>query len=320
MPYGLANSPVVFQSFVNKIVRDLLNKCIIAYIDNILIYSLNLKQHVKDIKTVLSCLQQRQLYAKLEKCEFYISKTSFLGYIVSYQGVEMDNSKVLAVTEWPLPKTIKELQRLLGFANFYRRFIRNYSLIAAPLTSLLKGKPAKLKWNQEAVNLFESLKTCFTTAPVLKHPDPEPPFVMDASDCGIGAVLSQRHGNIGKLYPCAFFSHKLTAAERNYDVGNKELLSMKATLDEWRLWLEGAIHLCQISDHKNLEYIKGAQQMNPRQAHWSLFFTCFNFTVTYRPGTKNHKADALSGRHDPDQPDQPIVLGYHGRDTTRPEE
>ncbi|KAL0180441.1 hypothetical protein M9458_025883, partial [Cirrhinus mrigala] len=255
MPYGLANSPAVFQSFINEIFRDLLNREI-------------------------------------------------------YQGVEMDDSKVRAVTEWPRPKTIKELQRFLGFANFYRRFIRNYSLIAAPLTSLLKGKPAKLKWNQEAVNSFESLRTSFTTAPVLKHPDPELPFVVevDASDCGIGAVLSQRHGNPSKLHPCAFFSRKLTAAERNYDVGNKELLSMKAALEEWRHWLEGAIHPFQIiTDHKNLEYIKGAQQMNPRQARWSLFFTRFNFTVTYRPGTENHKADGLSRRHDPDQPDQPIV-------------
>ncbi|KAL0202498.1 hypothetical protein M9458_000516, partial [Cirrhinus mrigala] len=140
------------------------------------------------------------------------------------------------------------------------------------------------------------------------------------------AILSQRHGNPGKLHPCAFFSRKLTAAERNYDVGNKELLSMKAALEEWHHWLEGAIHPFQIiTDHKNLEYIKVARRMKPRQARWSLFFTCFNFTVTYRPGTKNHKADALSRRHDPDQPDRPIVhcpdqLGSHGRDTTRPAE
>lgn len=156
------------------------------------------------------------------------------------------------------------------------------------MTSLLKGKPAKLTWNQEAVKSFENLKTSFTTVPILKHPDPELPFVVevDASDCGISAVLSQRHGNPGKLHPCAFFSCKLTAAERNYDVGNKELLSMKAALEEWRHWLEGAVHPFQIiTDHKNLEYIKGARRKNPRQARWSLFFTCFNFTVTYRPGS-----------------------------------
>ncbi len=123
---------------------------------------------------------------------------------------------------------------------------------------------------------------------------------VDASDCGIGAVLSQRHGQPGKLFPCAFFSRKLTAAERNYDVGNKELLSMKAAMEEWRHWLEGAIHPFQvITDHKNLEYIKNAKRLNPRQARWALFFTRLQFTVTYRPGSKNSKADALSRRYDP---------------------
>lgn len=213
----------------------------------------------------------------------------------------MDESKVKAVTEWPQPSTLKELQRFLGFANFYRHFIRGYSMIASPLTSLLRGKPSKLKWTEEASQAYNTLKERFTTAPILKHPDPDLPFVVevDASDCEIGAVLSQRHGQPGKLYPCAFFSRKLTAAERNYDVGNKELLYMKAGLKEWRHWLEGAIHPFQvITDHKNLEYIKSAKRLNPRQARWSLFFTRFQFTVTYRPGSKNGKADALSRQYD----------------------
>ncbi|KAK3555967.1 hypothetical protein QTP86_029930, partial [Hemibagrus guttatus] len=141
---------------------------------------------------------------QLREAKIYTKRTSFLGYNVSYQGVEMDNSKITAVTEWPRPTTVKELQRFLGFAHFYRRFIRNYSITAAPLTSLLKE--------------------------------------VDASDSGIGAVLSQRHGQPGKLFPCAYFSRKLTNAERNYDVGNKELLAMKAAIEEWRHWLEGSTH------------------------------------------------------------------------------
>ncbi|KAK3512015.1 hypothetical protein QTP70_027614 [Hemibagrus guttatus] len=156
----------------------------------------------------------------------------------------MDNSKIATVTEWPRPTTVKELQRFLGFANFYRRFIRNYSITAAPLTSLLKGKPSSLKWTENAIQAFTNLKNSFTTAPILKHPDPSLPFVVevDASDSGIGAVLSQRHGQPGKLFPCAYFSRKLTDAERNYDVGNKELLAMKAPIEEWRHWLEGSTH------------------------------------------------------------------------------
>lgn len=145
----------------------------------------------------------------------------------------------------PRPYTIKELQRFLGFANFYRRFIRNYSLISAPLTSLLKGKPSKLIWSNTAQEAF---KTSFTTASIIKHPDPNLSFIVevDASDCGIGAVLSQLHSNPSKLYPCAFFSRELNSAERNYDVGNKKLLSMKAALEEWCHWLEGSIHPFQV--------------------------------------------------------------------------
>ncbi|KAI2662392.1 Transposon Tf2-11 polyprotein [Labeo rohita] len=261
---------------------------------------------------ILSRLLDHQLYVKAEKCEFHVHQTSFLGYQVSHQGVKMDSSKIQAVTEWPQPSTIKELQRFLGFANFYRRFIRNYSTIAAPLTSLLKNKPKKLCWTEDADRAFTTLKASFTSAPILKHPNPELPFVVevDASDCGIGAILSQRHGQPGKLHPCAFYSRKLTSAERNYNVGNKEL-SMKATIEEWQHWLEGARHPFQvITDHKNLEYIKGAKRLNPRQARWALFFTRFNFTVTYRPGSKNSKPDALSRQHDPHMdllPPEPIL-------------
>ncbi|KAI2646815.1 Transposon Ty3-G Gag-Pol polyprotein [Labeo rohita] len=172
---------------------------VIAYIDDILIYSKTEAEHVQHVRTVLSRLLENQLYVKAEKCEFYVPQMTFLGY----------------------------------------------------------------QWTEEASQAFTSLKERFT-------PDPNLPFVVevDASDCGIGAVLSQRHGQPGKLYPCAFFSHKLTSAEL-------------------------------ITYHKNLEYIKSAKRLNLRQARWALFFTCFQFTVTYRPGSKNSKADALSRRHDP---------------------
>ncbi|KAK3539000.1 hypothetical protein QTP86_023601 [Hemibagrus guttatus] len=157
-----------------------------------------------------------------------------------------------AVTKWPSPTTVWELQRFLGFANFYRRFIRNYSSVAGPLTSLLRGKPKRLAWTDQARMAFQQLKDCFTTAPILRHPDPDLPFVVevDASSSGLGAVLSQRHGKPGKLHPCAFYSRKLTAVEANYNVGNQELLSIKAALEEWRHWLEGACHPFQVlTDH-----------------------------------------------------------------------
>jgi len=296
MPFGLANSPSVFQSFINDVFRDMLNRWVVVYIDDILIYSSTFEEHIQHVRAVLQRLIQHQLYAKAEKCEFHRTSTSFLGYVISHEGVAMDDSKVRAVLEWPRPRTLKELQRFLGFANFYRRFIRNFSGIAAPLTSMTKRQSTRLTWSNEAIQAFQELKERFTTAPILRHPDPELPFIVevDASSTGIGAVLSQRQGNPAKMFPCAFYSRKLSAAERNYDVGNRELLAMKAALEEWWHWLEGAQHPFTIlTDHKNLEYLRSAKRLNPRQARWAMFFTRFQFTVTYRPGSRNIKADAL---------------------------
>ncbi|KAK3562665.1 hypothetical protein QTP86_004088 [Hemibagrus guttatus] len=196
MPYGLSNAPAVFQSFINKIFKDLIDRCVIAYIYDILIYSSS--YDIRHVKTVLAHLCQRQLYIKAEKCELH---KNFLGYIISQKGVEMDTSKVKAVTDWPEPTTIK-CSSSGGFANFYRWFIHNYSSIASLLTSLLRGKPRRLQWSEQAHVAFILLKKSFTSVPILRHPDPSRPFIIevDASSCGIGAVLSQCQGNPGKVY------------------------------------------------------------------------------------------------------------------------
>ncbi|KAI2661109.1 Transposon Tf2-6 polyprotein [Labeo rohita] len=282
IPFGLANSPSFFQAFINEVFRDMLNRWVIVYIDDILIYSNSYAKHVRHVRAVLQRLIAHQLYAKEEKCDFHQDKISFLRYIISSEGVAMDEKKVNAVLNWPRPTTLKELQRFLGFSNFYCRFIRHFSTIAAPLTTM------KL-----------------TTAPILHHPDPDKPFIVevDASSTGIGAVLSQRQGEPAKMFPCAYFSHKLSPAERNYDVGNRELLVIKLALEEWLHWLEGTKHpFTVLTDHKNLEYLRSAKMLNHRQARWALFFAHFHFQVTYRPRSQNTKADALSCIHEPDIP------------------
>ncbi|KAL0146490.1 hypothetical protein M9458_058121, partial [Cirrhinus mrigala] len=178
---------------------------------------------------------------------------------------------------WPTPNTVKELQRFLGFSNFYRRFIQNYSMIAAPLTSFLRDLP-------------------FTVE-------------VDASTTGVGAVLSQVVGEPSLLHPCAYFSCKLSPAEQNYNVGNHELLAIKLTLEEWRHWLEGVAHqFTIITNHKNLQYLREARCLNPRQARWALFLTRFNFKITYRPGTKNVTADALSRQFSANSPAEPETV------------
>ncbi|KAK3515019.1 hypothetical protein QTP70_003245 [Hemibagrus guttatus] len=152
------------------------------------------------------------------------------------------------------------------------------------------------------------LKRSFTSAPILRHPDPNLPFLVevDASSCGVGAILSQKHCSPGKLHPCAFYSRKLIPAKRNYDVGNRELLPIKAALEEWRHWLEGAHHpFLVLTDHRNLEYLHNAKRLNAHQARWALFFTRFHFSVSYCPGSKNGKVDALSRKYEAKSPLNP---------------
>ncbi|KAL0161008.1 hypothetical protein M9458_044733, partial [Cirrhinus mrigala] len=269
MPFGLANSPSCFQAFVNEVFRDMLNQWVIVYIDDILIYSNSYSEHVQHVRAVLRRLISHQLYAKEEKCAFHQDKVSFLRYIISSEGVAMDERKVEAVLNWPQPSTLRELQRFLGFANFYRRFIRNFSTVAAPLTAMVKKGSSRLIWPQAALQAYDELRQRFSSAPILHHPDPERPFVVevDASSTGVGAVLSQRQGEPPKLFPCTYYSHKLTPAECNYDVGNRELLAIKLALEEWRHWLEGAKHpFTVLTDHRNLEYLRSAKTLNHRQA------------------------------------------------------
>ncbi|KAL0157403.1 hypothetical protein M9458_048649 [Cirrhinus mrigala] len=220
MPFGLANSPSCFQAFVNDVFRDMLNRWVIVYIDDILIYSNSYSEHVQHVRCVLQRLISHQLFAKEEKCDFHKDKISFLGYIISSEGVAMEEKKVDAVLNWPRPNTLRELQRFLGFANFYRRFIRNFSTVAAPLSAMVKKGTTRLTWSQAALQAFDDLRRRFSTAPILHHPDPERPFVVevDASSTGVGAVLSQRQGDPPKLYPCAYFSHKLRRP-RPYAIG-----------------------------------------------------------------------------------------------------
>ncbi len=161
---------------------------------------------------------------------------------------------------------------------------------------MLRQQPKSLSWSPEASRSFDQLREAFCTAPTLVHPDPQLPFIVevDASTLGAGAVLSQHHREPPKLHPCAYFSRKLSPAEQNYDIGNRELLAIKFALEEWRHWLEGAVHPFQvITDHRNLEYLQDVKRLNPRQARWALFFTRFHFTVTYRPGTQNSRVVSL---------------------------
>ncbi|XP_055015782.1 uncharacterized protein LOC129410863 [Boleophthalmus pectinirostris] len=302
MPFGLTNAPAVFQTLVNDVLRDMLNKFVFVYLDDILIFSRDLKEHVQHVRLVLQRLLENKLFVKAEKCEFHATSVNFLGFVIQQGQIKADPEKVKAVAEWPRPETRKQLQRFLGFANFYRRFIKDYSRKAAPLTRLTSTL-TPFKWSSEAEDAFATLKSLFTSAPVLTHPDPSRQFIVevDASDSGVGAVLSQRSTGDQRIHPCAFFSHRLSPAEVNYDIGNGELLAVVLALQEWRHWLEGAEHPFIVwTDHKNLSYLRSAKRLNSRQARWALFLGRFNFVLTYRPGSRNIKPDSLSRQFSPD--------------------
>ncbi len=296
MPFGLSNSPAVFQALVNDVLRDMVDQFIYVYLDDILIFSSSLQEHVQHVRRVLQRLLENGLFVKAEKYAFHAQSVPFLGYIISSEGMRMDPDKVKAVVDWPTPDSRKALQRFLGFANFYRRFIRNFSQLAVPLTALTSTKTT-FRWSGAAEAAFTNLKSCFVSAPILIAPDPTRQFVVevDVSEVGVGAVLSQRSSSDDKMHPCAFFSHRLSSAERNYDIGNRELLAVKLALEEWRHWLEGSgVPFIVWTDHKNLEYIRSTKRLNSRQARWALFFGRFDFSLSYRPGSKNIKPDALS--------------------------
>ncbi|KAG1952394.1 retrotransposable element [Pimephales promelas] len=288
LPFGLVNAPAVFQALVNDVLRDILNVFVFVYLDDIFIFSPSLQVHVQHVRRVLKRLLENRLFVKAEKCVFHALSVTFLCSVVSAEGISMDPDKVRAVLDWAVPDSRVALQRFLGFANFYRCFICNFSQVAAPLTALTSSK-TRFVWSGNAQDAFDRLKRLFTSAPILITPDPKRQFIVevDASEIGVGAVLSR------------LYSHRLSPAERNYDVGNRELLAIRLALGEWRHWLEGAsVPFIVWTDHRNLEYIRSAKRLNARQARWALFFDRFDFSISFRPGSKNLKPDALSRQFD----------------------
>ncbi|UTT89378.1 hypothetical protein NDA17_000487 [Ustilago hordei] len=228
MPFGLANAPAHFQSFINDIFRDIIGIYVVVYLDDFLIFSDTEEAHVTHVTEVLTRLRSNRLFAKLSKCEFHTKTVEFLGYIIKPTGIEMDPEKVRTVKEWPMPESIHDIQRFLGFANFYRRFIAHFARIAKPLTALVKPieRFKKFELPEEAQQAFHKLIQAFTSAGVLQHFDYHLPTRLetDASDFAIAGVLKQEHE--GRWHPVAFYSRKMSSAEKNYEIHDKELLAV----------------------------------------------------------------------------------------------
>ena len=301
MFFGLTNSPATFQTMMNDIFADLIGDgrvCI--YMDDILIFA-QTKEDLRSItRLVLERLRRHKLYLKAEKCEFERERIEYLGLVISHNQVAMDPAKVAAVADWPRPKDVRDVRSFLGFANFYRRFIEGFSQIARPLFDLTK-KDTPFAWSAECSRAFDNLRQRITSSPILAMPNDRQPFRIkaDSSDFASGGVLLQLSEVDGKWHPVSFLSKSLSPVERNYDIYDKELLAIVRCLEQWRHHLEGAKHPVEIwTDHRNLQYFREAQNLNRRQARWSLFLSRFDFTLEHKPGTSMGEPDALSRRSD----------------------
>jgi hypothetical protein len=234
MPFGLSNAPATFQNMINHIFWDLLDLGLIVYLDDILIYAETEEEHDRIVTEVLKCLAANRLAISQDKCFWSTNRVDFLGYVISRDGIEMAQDKVQCIRDWECPRSLRDVQSFIRFANFYRQFIEGFSKIAKPLSDSTKGSPKDWVWIDTITKSFKKLKHCFTMAPILTHFNPHHECIVEtaASDFALGSTLSQTTED-KKLHPNAFHSRKFSLAEMNYEIHNKELL---AIVDCFKVW------------------------------------------------------------------------------------
>ena len=264
MFFGQCNSPPMFQAFMNYIFADYLAEgWLIIYMDNLMVHSADLTEHIARIQLVLQRLRKHKLGVKLEKCIFCAPQAEYLGLIVGEGQISMDPVKLTAINDWTPPCSVSAVRSFMGFCNFYQKFIPNFSNIIQPLLSLTK-KNAAWQWLPDHAASFQTLKDAFLKRPVLHYPDTDLPFFVmtDASLVASGAVLMQKDGN-GDLHPCTYYSKMFALAERNYDIYDRELLAIIWSLEEWCQYLTGTKHpVTIITNHQNLMYFKSPQNLS----------------------------------------------------------
>jgi len=257
------------------------------------------EKHDRIVLEVLKRLCDNDLFVKPEKCRFRITEVDFLGMIVSHDGIKMDPEKVNAILKWPEPTNVKQVRAFLGLSNFYRHFIKDYAIMARPLTDLT-CKDVVFHFGDKEHAVFEALKAAFTCAPVLQYPDQDHEFLLetDASEFAIGGVISVKCED-GEFRPVAYMSHSMTPPECNYPIHNKEMLAIIKATEAWHHYLEATPYAFEIyMDHHNLMYFTKSQNLSKRQARWQMWMTHFNYSLIYKKGTQMHVADPLSRRSD----------------------
>ncbi|GJX76749.1 putative reverse transcriptase domain-containing protein [Tanacetum coccineum] len=295
MPFGLTNAPAVFMDLMNRVCKPYLDKFVIVFIDDILIYSKNKQEHEEHLKLILELLKKEELYAKFSKCEFWIPKVQFLGHVIDSEGIHVDPAKIESIKDWTSPKSPTEIRQFLGLAGYYRRFIEGFSKIAKPMTKLTQKK-VKFVWGDKQEAAFQLLKQKLCIAPILALPEGSEDFIAycDISKKSLGAVLMQREKVI------SYASCQLKIYEKNYTTHDLELGAVVFALKIWRHYLYGT--KCMVfTDHKSLQHILNQKELNMRQRHWLELISDYDCEICYHPGKANVVADALS-RKERDQP------------------
>jgi transposase InsO family protein len=297
MPFGLTNGPATYQRFMNDVLMDYLDDFCMAYLDDILIYSLDPLLHADHVKKVLKRLREAGLQADVKKSEFDVTRTKYLGFIVTTSGVEADPEKVEVIRNWARPTTVTGVRSYLGFCGFYRQFIRDFGLIAKPLTTLTRLTEPFL-WTDACTIAFEELRRQLLLIPRIHHFDPALPTKVetDASNGVAAGVFSQQHPD-SKWYPVGFYSHVFSGASTNWEIHDKELGAIVLAFKQWRAELQSAQGRIDVfTDHRSLEYFMSTKVLTARQVGWMEFLSGFNFVIRYTAGKDNQKADILSRR------------------------
>lgn len=291
MPFGLKNAPATFQRAMDNVLRGLQDICMV-YLDDVIIFSTSLQEHVQSLRKVFERLRTTNFKIQLDKSEFLKPEVKYLGHIITEKGISPNPDKIKAVLEYPIPKTAKQIKGFLGLTGYYRKFIKNYAKLTKPLTTCLK-KGNEVKHTPEFIEAFETCKKLLTNSPILQFPDFSKPFILttDASNEALGAVLSQ--GIPGSDRPIAFASRTLNDTERNYSTIEKELLGIVWATKYFRPYLYGR-KFTIYTDHRPLQWLHSLKEPNSKLMRWKIKLEDYDYNVVYKKGKLNTNADALS--------------------------
>ena len=305
MPFGLINAPTTYQRMMTQVLQGLNWKILLVYMDDIIIFSSTFEEHMSHLEQVFRRLSEFNLTLKPSKCTFAAERVLYLGHIISEKGVEINHSKVAVIESFPAPKNVKKVREFLGMCNFYRKFIKGFSQIAAPMYALLKAD-VEFQWTEERNLAFEKLKHALANTPVLAHPNMEKKFIVttDASTTGIGYILSQEDDN-GQEHPIIYGGRSLRKHEKNYPITELECLAVVEGVKQFHIYLADKTFEIY-TDHKALTGLINTKPEKGRLNRWAQFLMSYKKEIHYREGKKMANADALSRREYPEPKEEDI--------------